>query len=87
MDRKLKDAHKLPTKNVLIENLVISQSNFVLVMETLIQKLNLSEEGTRLQELTIDGLSKDLLFKDLNLAERFGRNALSLEKICIANIR
>ena len=47
----------------------------------------MSDEGTKLQELTIDGLSKDLMFNDMNLADRFSRNALFLNKLCIGNIR
>ena len=43
--------------------------------------------GGKLLELTIDGLNKDLEFRDSNLAERFGRSALELQKLYIGNVR
>ena len=88
LDRRLEEAKEVLGRSIEIENLAVSQANFVGVMETLIQKLHLSDEGTtRLQELTINGLSNGLLFDDLNLAERFGRGARFLNNLCIANVR
>ena len=86
MDRQIKEAKALLQQSIEIKDLAVSQSNFVGVIESLIQKLHLST-GERLQELTIDGLSKDLLFNDTNLADRFGRGALQLRKLFMGNLR
>ena len=87
LDRQLKEAKALLEQQSLeIKDLSLSKSNFVGVIETLIQKMNLSTGG-QLQELTIDGLNKDLLFRDSNLADRFGRGALQLRKLFIGNVR
>ena len=57
------------------------------VLETLIQKLELYDDSDRLKELRIDGLNRDLLLKDRNLADRFGRGALHVQKLFIGNVR
>ena len=64
MDRQIKETEALLQKqSVVIKDLCVSQENFVGVIETLLQKMQLSTIG-KLLELTIDGLNKDLLFRD-----------------------
>ena len=57
----MEEVKALLQQSIEIKDLTVSSSNFVGVMETLIQKMKLSTGG-KLLELTIDGLSKDLLF-------------------------
>ena len=78
MDRIIKETESLLEKSIEIKDLTTSNTNFVGMLEMLTQKLDLSEGGKKLRELTIDGLSKDLFFKDMDLIDRFGRGALFL---------
>ena len=64
MDRQINEAKALlEQQSIEIKDLCVSHSNFVGVIETLIQKMQLSTGG-KLLELTIDGLNKDLQFRD-----------------------
>ena len=47
----------------------------------------LMPQGDSLIELTLDGLSSDLLIYDDNLIERFGRNAQTVSILTIGNMR
>ena len=87
MDRCVRETETLPEQSIEIQDLVVSQTNFVGVMEALIQKLDLHEGNMRLKILKLDGLNKDQLFNDQHLVERFARGSLSLRKLFIGNIR
>ena len=69
------------------KNLVCSQTNFVNILEMLIQKIPEPIQSTTLQELTIDGLPNDLIFSDDSLIERFGRSAQTVRSLSIGNLR
>ena len=89
IDRKLKENGSNFTENmekILINDLKCSSRNFVHIMEMMYQQITRLGENT-LQELTLDGLPSDLIIRDCDLIERFGRSAQNVSSLSIGNAR
>ena len=67
-----------------MKDLACSQVNFEQLLELFTHKIEIKAP---LLELTVNGLSRDLMIVDENLIKRFGRAAQTVRKLSIGNIR